>query len=105
KVTLNALGYAPFFIGLGVTAVRAVAQDVSSAAFEARGREAGTGEIVATFAGREQGQMAVGSVPGPTWDSHAETIIRQWSDQFVKIANRKPGEVIKQTDTFTLQPW
>jgi hypothetical protein len=105
KVTLNALGYAPFFIGLGVTAVRAVAQDVSSAAFEARVREAGTGEIVATFADREQEQMAVVSVRGLTWYSHAETIVRQWSDQFVKIADRKPGEVIKETDTFTLQPW
>ncbi len=36
KVVLNALGYAPFFIGTGISVVRTVAQDKSSAAFEAR---------------------------------------------------------------------
>jgi hypothetical protein len=105
KVVLNALGYAPFFIGLGITAVRTVAQDNSSVSMEARIREAGTGEVVATFADREQEQMAVVSVRGLTWYSHAETIVRQWSEQFVQLTNRKPGETIKDTDPFTLQPW
>jgi hypothetical protein len=105
KVVLNALGYAPFFIGLGITAVRAVAQDVSSVSMEARVREAGSGEVVATFADREQEQMAVISVRGLTWYSHAETIVRQWAEQFARLAHRKPGEKIKDTDPFTLQPW
>jgi Protein of unknown function (DUF3313) len=105
KVVLNALGYAPFFIGLGITAMRAVAQDVSSVSMEARIRDAGSGEVVAMVADREQQQLAVLSVRGLTWYSHAETIIRQWSDQFVQYVHRKPGEKIKDTDPFTLQPW
>jgi hypothetical protein len=105
KVVLNALGYAPFFIGLGITAVRAVAQDVSSVAMEARVRDAGSGEVVAMIADREQEQMAVVSVRGLTWYSHAETIVRHWAGQCVQFANRKPGETIKDTDPFTLQPW
>src|SRR5687768_5368970 len=40
KVTLNALGYAPFFIGFGLNVVRGLANDKSSVAFEARVRDA-----------------------------------------------------------------
>lgn len=105
KVTLNALGYAPFFIGTGVTVFRAITNDVSSAAFEARLRDAGSGEIVALYADREQEQAAIVSVRGLTWYSHAETMIRQWSQQFVQVLSRKPGQKVKDTDPFTLQPW
>jgi hypothetical protein len=105
KVALNALGYAPFFIGLGITAMRTVAKDVSSVAMEARVHAADSGEIVAMFADREQQQLAPVSVRGWTWYSHAETIIRQWATQFVQVATRKPGEKVKDTDPFTLQPW
>jgi hypothetical protein len=105
KVALNALGYAPFGIGLTVNAVRMVAKDTSTCAFEARIRDASTREIVATVADREAQQLAVVSVRGLTWYSNAETIITQWSEQFVQIANRKPGETVKDVDTFTLKPW
>lgn len=105
KVVLNALGYAPFFIGMGITAVRSVAQDVSTVAIEARFRDAATGEILLTLADREQEQMAVVSVRGLTWYSHAQAIVSQWATQFVQMASQKPGEVIKDSDPFTLQPW
>lgn len=105
KVTLNALGFAPFFVGTGLTIFRAVGSDVSSAAFEAKILDAGTNQVVVMLADREQQQTAPFSVRGLTWYSHAETIIRQWSTQFVQLAERKPGEKIKDSDPFTLQPW
>jgi hypothetical protein len=105
KVVLNVLGYAPFFIGTGITAVREAAGDKSSAAFEARLRVASTREIVAMSADREAQQFAPVSVRGLTWYSHAEAIFDLWSAKFVEVANRKPGERVKAIDTFTLKPW
>lgn len=105
KVVLNALGYAPFGIGITLTAVRFIAKDQSSAAFEARVIDGATGEVIGLAADREAKQFAPVSVRGLTWYSHAKTIIDQWSLQFVQIANRKPGEKIKATDPFTLKPW
>jgi uncharacterized protein DUF3313 len=105
KVVLNALGYAPFGIGLAINAVRAIAKDESSAAFEARVRDASTGEVVAMAADREAQQFAPVSVRGLTWYSHAKTMIDQWATQFVQVANRQPGEMVKDTDTITLKPW
>lgn len=105
KVVLNALGYAPFFIGTGITLIRAAAKDVSTVAFEAKFRDAASGEPVALFADREAEQVAVVSVRGLTWYSHAQVIVSQWSGQFVQLMSQKPGEAIKDTDPFTLQPW
>jgi hypothetical protein len=105
KVVLNALGYAPFFIGTGITAVRAVAQDKSTVAFEARMLDAKSGDTVVMLADREAEQAAVVSVRGLTWYSHAQSIISAWASQFVRMTNQKPGEIIKPTDPFTLQPW
>jgi hypothetical protein len=105
KVVLNALGYAPFGVGIAITAVRFVAKDQSSAAFEARVRDGASGEVIAMAADRESEQFAPISVRGLTWYSHAKTIIDHWARQGVLVANRKPGETVKPADTFTLQPW
>jgi hypothetical protein len=105
KVVLNVLEYAPFWIGTGISAVRAVGGDQSSAAFEARLRVASTHEIVAMSADREVQQFAPVSVRGLTWYSHAKAILDLWSKKFVEVANRKPGERVKAIDTFTLKPW
>jgi hypothetical protein len=105
KVVLNALGYAPFGIGLAITAVRGLADDVSSVAIEARLRDAATREIVAMIADREIEQRAIVSVRGLTWYSHAQAIITNWANQFVEIANRKPDETVKGAGRFTLKPW
>ena len=105
KVVLNALELAPFWIGTGVSAVRAAGGDRSSAAFEARLRVASTHEIVAMSADREVQQFAPVSVRGLTWYSHAKAIIDLWSNKFVEVANRKPGERVKAIDTVTLKPW
>jgi hypothetical protein len=105
KVVLNALGYAPFGIGMAITGVRMIAKDESSVAFEARLRDASTKEVIAMVADREAEQFAPVSVRGLTWYSHAETMVDQWAQQFVEIANRQPGETVKDTDAFTLKPW
>ena len=105
KVVLNALGYAPFGIGLAINAVRMVGHDESTAAFEARVRDGATNEIIAMAADREAQQFAPISVRGLTWYSHAKTMIDQWATQFVNIANRRPGEMVKDTETITLKPW
>src|SRR5262249_23508158 len=105
KVILNALGYAPFGIGLAIKAVRGIAKDVSTVAFEAGLRHASAREVVGTVADREAEQKAAVTVRGLTWYSHAHTIIDSWSDQFVKTANRQPGQTVEDTKTFTLKPW
>jgi Protein of unknown function (DUF3313) len=105
KVLLNALGYAPFYIGTGITTVRTIANDKSSAAFELRLRDAGTGQVVMQAADREAEQFAVIDVRGLTWYSDLEGIIDDWSRQFVQIANKQPGETIAGSSTFRLLPW
>ena len=32
-------------------------------------------------------------------------ILREWADQFVKIANKQPGEIVKDSPPFDLKPW
>jgi hypothetical protein len=105
KVALNALGYAPFYVGTGITVVRGLANDKSSAAFEGRTRDAGTGEIVMLAADRETEQFALVDVRGLTWYGDAEGIMDEWSKQFVEILNAKPGETIAGSSTFRLLPW
>jgi Protein of unknown function (DUF3313) len=105
KVVLNALGYTPFFIGTGIKAVRALANDQSTVAFEARMIDAASGETVMMLADREAEQSSVVSVRGLTWYSHLQAIVSHWAAQFVHTTNQKPGETIKDSDAFTLQPW
>ena len=105
KVVLNTLGYAPFFIGTGITVVRAAASDQSTVAFEARVRDAASGEIVILAADREAQQVAPVNLRGLTWYSDAQGLIDAWSKQFVQVSEQKPGETIKGTPTFRLLPW
>jgi Protein of unknown function (DUF3313) len=105
KVTLNALGYAPFGIGLGVSAARGVANDKSSVAFEARVRDAATGDILMLAADRETEQAALIDLRALKWYTHAHGIIDAWSNQFVHVLQQKPGEKIKSSPTFRLLPW
>ncbi len=107
KVVLNAMGYAPFGIGLTIQAVRGMAEDRSTVAIEVRGRDAATREIVFMLADREAQQIDPVGVKGLTWYSHAYGIIDTWANQFVRVANRDraAGEVIEDTKPITLKPW
>jgi hypothetical protein len=105
KVTLNALGYAPFGIGLTITAARWIANDKSSVAFEARIHDAVTGDVMMLAADREVESFAIIDLRGFKWYTHAHAIIDGWSNQFVKVLQQKPGEVVDTTPTFRLLPW
>ena len=105
KVMLNVLGYAPFGVGMGLKALRAIGNDKSTVAFEARVRDAGTGDVVMLAADREAEQSAPVDLRALTWYSHAQGIINDWSKQFVKVVAARPGEKVKDTAGFRLLPW
>ena len=105
KVLLNAAGYAPFYAGTGITVVRTIAQDKSSAAFEARVRDASTEGIVMLAADREAEQFAPVDIRGLTWYGDVEGIINEWSKQYVLVLSANPGEKVGAMPIFRLQPW
>jgi hypothetical protein len=105
KVSLNALGYAPFGIGLGVTVARTAAGDKSTVAFEVRVRDAATGDVLMLGADREAEQTTIVDLRAFKWYTHAHSIIDAWSKQWVQVVDQKPGEKIKDVDTFRLLPW
>lgn len=103
KVALNTLCYAPF-VGTAARILRGW-KHRSTVAFEARMRDGATGAVIAQFADREAEKAAVINVKDITWYGHAESIIAEWARQFVRIANRKPGENVRDSEPFTLKPW
>ena len=103
KPFLKTAGYAPFFIGTGVKAINMT--NPSVVAFEARIKDGETGEVLAKFADKEKEQTSYISKKHFSWYGHAEDIIVEWAYQFVQLANRKPGEIVKDTSTFELKPW
>lgn len=105
KVLLNVLGYAPFYVGTGITLARDAANDKSSVAFESRTRDAYTGQIVMQAADHEAEQYAIIDLRGLTWYGDAEGIIKDWSKQFVEVTDATPGQKIPGYSTFRLLPW
>jgi hypothetical protein len=108
KVVLDALGYAA---GPAVGAAGSVAANVQTAAthstvaFEARMKDGATNDVVAMFADRESEKFSIVNVKDLTWYGHAKAILREWADQFVKIANKQPGDIVKDSPPFDLKPW
>jgi hypothetical protein len=108
KVVLDALGYAagPVAGAAGTAAANVqTAATHSSVAFEARFKDGGTDEIVAKVADRESEKFSIVNVKDLTWYGHAKSIIREWADQFVQMANQKRGQIIKDSEPFDLKPW
>jgi hypothetical protein len=77
----------------------------STIAIEARLRDGEDGGIIAMFADREQEKGSIISVRNFTWYGQIKVIIVEWADQFVKIANKSPNDIIADTPTFTFKPW
>lgn len=75
------------------------------AAFEGRLRDLKTGEIVATFADRDTQDAGPLDLTRLTWYGPVKGIMDRWAEQFVKIANRKPGEVLTDPTAYTLRPF
>lgn len=76
-----------------------------TAAFEGRLRDLRTGEVVATFADRDTQDVGPLDLTKYTWYGPAKGIMDRWAEQFVKIANRKPGESVTDPTAFTLKPF
>ena len=106
KVLLNAIKIAgPYGSGLAAGALERGAEAQSTVAFEARLKDSDTGQTVAMIADREYATVRPIDLKGFTWYGNAEDIVKQWAKQFVQIANRRPGEIIKPASTFSLKPW
>jgi hypothetical protein len=54
---------------------------------------------------RPSEKFSLVNVKDLTWYGHAKAILREWADQFVKIANKQPGEIVKDSAPFDLKPW
>ena len=105
-VVLNALKLAgPFGSGLAVSALERGTDSKTTVAFEARVNDTNTGQTVAMFADRQYATVRPIDLKGLTWYGNAEDIIKEWAKQFVEIANRQPGEIIKPASSFSLLPW
>jgi hypothetical protein len=105
-VLLNVIKVAgPYGSGLAAAALERGTEAQSTAAFEAGLKDTDTGETVAMFADRAYATARPIDLKGFTWYGNAEDIVKQWAQQFVEVANRRPGEVIKPASTFSLRPW
>ena len=89
--------------GWGIKAVNMATPDYVS--FEARILDGATGEIIATTADRRKAKVAIVNVQDYTWFGHADAIIKDWAKEFVEVANKRPGHVVKRSAGFQLKPW
>ena len=79
--------------------------DQGSVAFEMRGRDGGTGEVVAMCADREMGAMRVVDLRTMTWYGNADQILESWSSELVELSNTSRDVQVKHSAYFTLMPW
>jgi hypothetical protein len=98
---LHALSWA----GPPGTGTAAGAINQRRAAFEGRLRDLKTGEVVATFADRDMQDAGPLDLTRLTWYGPAKGIMDRWAEQFVQIANAKPGEMVTDPTAFTLKPF
>jgi len=99
------LEYAPYGGGTAVRVMERATGAESTVAFEARMKDSATGDNLAMFADRQVKKIRIVDLKAFTWYAHGREIIREWAEQFVKLANQRPGEVIEGTSPFTLKPW
>lgn len=106
KVLLNVIKVAgPYGSGLAAGALERSAEAQSTVAFESRVKDTDTGQTVAMFADRQYVTLRPIDLKGFTWYGNVEDIVEQWANQFVEVANYRPGEFIKPASTFSLMPW
>jgi hypothetical protein len=104
-VVLEALRYAPYGGGAAATVISRATGALSTVAFEAKVRDSKSGTVVAMFADRETQKFKFIDFKGVTWYGNAKNTIDEWADQFVLVANKRPGQVIEEASTFSLKPW
>jgi hypothetical protein len=96
---------APYGSGVAVQAAAKESGAKATVAFEGKINDTATGNVLAMMADREQGKVAPINLRALTWYGEANVIIDEWADQFVQIANKRPGETVKDSSPFTLKPW
>lgn len=105
KAALGALGLAATVVAAPVGAAIAAKETAKgSVAIEGRIKDA-DGRIVGLWADREKGKFGPINLRRATWYGEIDTIVQEWADQWVKVANAEPGQKVKDTRTFTLMPW
>jgi hypothetical protein len=103
---LNAIKIAgPYGSGLAAMGLERGTQAQSTVAFEARIKDTSSGNTLAMCADREYATVRPIDLKGFTWYGNSEDIIKEWAKQFVEIANRRPGQVVKPASPFSLKPW
>ncbi len=106
KVLLNAVKIAgPYGSGLAAAVLERGTEAQSAIAFEARINDSSSGETLAMVADKEYAVARPIDLKGFSWYANAKDIVATWSQQFVDVANRRPGEVVKPASTFSLKPW
>lgn len=75
------------------------------AVFEGRLRDLQRGVVVTTFADRNIQDVGPIDMTRYTWYGLARTIMDNWANLFVQVANRNPGQVITDPVAFTLRPF
>ena len=106
KVWLNIVKVAgPYGSGLAAAALERGVEAQSTVAFEARVKDTDTGQTLAMFADRQYATARPIDLKGFTWYGNAEDIVREWAEESVAVANRRPGETIRPASTFSLKPW
>jgi hypothetical protein len=96
---------APYGSGVVVQAAAKGSGAKATVAFEAKVVDTDTGTVLVMAADREQGKVAPINLRALAWYGEAHVIINEWADQFVRVANKHPGEVVKAASPFTLKPW
>jgi uncharacterized protein YceK len=105
NVALETLRYAPYGGGAAATLLSRATGAVSTVAFEAKVRDSKSGTVVAMFADRETQKFKFVDFKAFTWYGNAKNTIDEWADQFVLVANKRPGQVVEDASTFSLKPW
>ncbi len=106
KVLLNAIKIAgPYGSGIAAAVLERGTEAQSAVAFEGRIKDSTTGEILAMVADKEYAVARPIDLKGFTWYGNAQDVVTTWSRQFVQVANRRPGEVVKPASSFSLKPW
>ena len=106
KVLLNAIKIAgPYGSGIAAAVLERGTEAQSAVAFEARIIDSKTGETLAMVADKEYAVARPIDLKGFTWYGNAQDVVTTWSNQFVQIANRRPGEIVKPASSFSLKPW
>jgi len=105
-VLLNAIKIGgPYGSGVAAAVFERGTEAQSTVAFEARIKDTNNGQTIAMAADREFATVRLIDLRGLTWYGNAEQIITTWSQQFVDVANRRPGEIVRPASTFSLMPW